>query len=218
MLENPTPSLVKVRPIIEALVTALRALQRLNIVHRDLKPENVLIDENNNIKLIDFGAVKVDSLSEISDRLNDECPVGTAGYTAPEYFFGESGSHSSDIFSLGVILYEMICGKLPFAELNQQGKVTRYYSDWSYISLKKTLLDTPTWLDLTVQKACHPDPKSRYTAMSELLKDLNKPNPEFLENFNKKPLIERNPLLLWKCISASLAVIAIIQFIWIAHH
>ncbi len=218
MRENPNPSIVKIRPIIEPLIKALRVLQRLNIVHRDLKPENVLIDHENNVKLIDFGTVKVDSLTEISNQLQDECPAGTAGYTAPEYFFGETGCHQSDIFSLGVIIYEMLSAKLPFTDLNHQGKITRYYSDWSYISLKTFSPDIPTWLDLTVQKACHPDPKHRYSAMSELSRDLNRPNPTFLEDHRKKPLIERNPVLVWRSISIILMIIVLVQFFWMSQN
>jgi serine/threonine-protein kinase len=83
-------------------------------VHRDLKPENIMVDEEDNIKLIDFG-IAGDSAARRLTYANFTATLGTPNYISPEQVQGKRGDGRSDIYAAGVILYEMLTGKLPFS-------------------------------------------------------------------------------------------------------
>jgi serine/threonine protein kinase len=77
-------------------------------------PDNIMIDSTGTVKIIDFGAVRVAGVEEMTSANASSHILGTAQYTAPEYFFGEPGSGHSDMFSPGVITYQMLSGKPPY--------------------------------------------------------------------------------------------------------
>jgi len=205
MYDNPTPSIAKVRDIIKQVISALRAFQRLEIVHRDLKPDNIMIDKFGQVKLIDYGAVFVASLDENQETLQDSTPLGAINYTAPETQLSMQASHLSDLFSLGVICYEMLTGQLPYKPQTKTKNHTSY-QQWHYRSIKQYRGDLPLWLDVTLQQATQPNPESRTQAFSEFYGDLNKPNIEAIDNYKSKPLIERNPVQFWQGISCLLCI------------
>lgn len=84
------------------------------MLHQDLRPDNIMIDSTGTVKIIDFDSMKVAGIMEITTSVERNNLLGTAQYTAAEYFLGESGSSLSDIFSLGVITYQMLTSKLPY--------------------------------------------------------------------------------------------------------
>jgi serine/threonine protein kinase len=84
------------------------------MLHQDLRPDNILIDGTGTVKIIDFGSTRVAGIIEIAAPLARTDLLGTAQYSAPEYFLGESGTARSALFSLGVITYQMLTGKLPY--------------------------------------------------------------------------------------------------------
>jgi len=211
MYDNPQPPLEKVRAISQGIIQSLRAFQRLGMVHRDLKPENVIIDKNEQIKLIDFGTVQVSGLNEINSPLNEECPVGSVDYIAPEYLMGQRGTYRSDLFSLGVIIYEMVTGKQPFNLSNTHRRTPKHFGEWQYHSAQEYRSDIPLWLDLALEKATNPNPAGRYPALSEFYVDLCTPNKTMVNKREKSPLLERDPVLLWKMISALLLIIVVLQ-------
>jgi len=211
MYDNPQPSLEKIRSITQSIIQSLRAFQRLGMVHRDLKPENVLIDENEQIKLIDFGTVQVSGLNEISSPLHEECPVGSVDYIAPEYLMNQKGTYRSDLFSLGVIIYEMVTGEKPFDLANTHRRTPKHYSEWQYHSALEHRPDLPLWLDLSLEKATNPNPAGRYSALSEFYADLCTPNQTMVNKREHAPLIERDPVRLWKMVSALLLIIVVLQ-------
>ncbi|HEB28456.1 MAG TPA: bifunctional protein-serine/threonine kinase/phosphatase [Porticoccus sp.] len=211
MYDNPQPSLEKVRAISQGIIQSLRAFQRLGMVHRDLKPENVIIDKNEQIKLIDFGTVQVSGLNEISSPLNEEFPVGSVDYIAPEYLMGQRGTYRSDLFSLGVIIYEMLSGKQPFNLSNTHRRTPKHFGEWQYHSAQEYRSDIPLWLDLALEKATNPNPTGRYSALSEFYADLCTPNKIMVNKREQSPLLERNPVRLWKMVSALLLIIVVLQ-------
>lgn len=211
MYDNPQPSLEKIRAITQGIIQSLRAFQRLGMVHRDLKPENVTIDKNEQIKLIDFGTVQVSGLNEISSPLSEECPVGSVDYIAPEYLMGQRGTYRSDLFSLGVIVYEMSTGTLPFKLSNTHRQTPKNFGAWQYRSAQEYRPDLPLWLDLSLEKATSPHPTKRYSALSEFYTDLCTPNQTMVNKRVHSPFLERDPVRLWKMVSALLLIIVILQ-------
>ena len=92
------------------IISGLEYIQQFKMSHRDLKPENLLVDENQNIKIIDFGLT-----NNLKDGIALRTPCGSPNYAAPEVISGKSYSGCEvDIWSCGVILYAMVCGSLPF--------------------------------------------------------------------------------------------------------
>jgi serine/threonine-protein kinase len=97
-----------------AILEALEYIHANGVVHRDLKPENIMVDTEDNIKLIDFG-IASDSAARRLTYSNFTATLGTPDYIAPEQVKGKRGDARTDIFALGVILYEMLTGKVPFS-------------------------------------------------------------------------------------------------------
>lgn len=108
-----TLSLDKTLHFVEQIAQGLEFMHSMEVVHRDLKPSNILLDEESNIYLSDFGAVYLLSASA-SKSENAMRLSGTPSYIAPELLQGESATPVSDIYSFGVMIYQMLCGRLPF--------------------------------------------------------------------------------------------------------
>jgi len=205
MIDNSKPDLETVRGIVEQIAKGLQAFHRLEMLHQDLRPDNIMIDKTGTTKIIDFGSVRV---AGITDDANDYGPghiLGTAQYAAPEYFLGEGGSQRSDIFSLGVIAYQMLSGGLPYGAEVARTRTKARQKKLRYKSLLNENPDIPVWVDGALKKAVHHDPYQRYDELSEFVFDLRHPNKTFLDTA-AKPLIEHDPLLFWKSLSAILFV------------
>ncbi|UTA46879.1 bifunctional protein-serine/threonine kinase/phosphatase [Simiduia sp. 21SJ11W-1] len=216
IFDNPAPSFNQVREWMEKLVASLRAFQRLSMIHRDLKPENIIITPKGRPVIIDFGTVYVAGLGEIASPLIEDVPVGSVDYIAPEYLLGQPGSDRSDLFSLAVIAYEMLCGQLPFKLPNMQHNPPKHFDQWRYQPLRQVRKDVPLWLDLALEKALSPNPRGRYAAYSEFLHDLTQPNRALVASFEAEPLLERNPVLFWRSLALVLALALIIQSVYFA--
>ena len=200
MIDHPQPAIEIVRGIVEQIAKGLRALHRLEMLHQDLKPDNIMIDKLGTVKIIDFGATRVAGIMEVATPIEQINLLGSAQYAAPEYFVGESGTTQSDLFSLGVITYQMLSGKLPYGVEVPKTKSRKAQKKLMYLSLQDAYKKIPLWLDETLRKALAPDPAQRYGEISEFIFDLHNPNPAFLET-RTQPLIERDPLIFWKSLS-----------------
>ena len=209
MIDNPKPDLETVRGIVEQIAKGLLAFHRKEMLHQDLRPENIMIDGNGTVKIIDFGSTHVAGIMEIASPIARTDLLGTAQYTAPEYFLGESGTPYSDMFSLGVITYQMLTGKLPYGAQVARTRTKAAQNKLKYQSLLDDEREIPVWIDEVIRKAVHPNPYKRYEELSEFLYDLRHPNKAFL-NKTRPPLLERNPVLFWKGVSLILAVIVAI--------
>ncbi|MBK7414748.1 MAG: bifunctional protein-serine/threonine kinase/phosphatase [Dechloromonas sp.] len=199
MIDNPKPDLPTVRDLIEQIAKGLQAFHRLEMVYQDLKPDNIMIDSTGTVKIIDFGATRVAGVMEIATPIEQINLLGSAAYAAPEYFLGENGSSRSDIFSLGVITYQMLSGKLPYGVEVAKARTKAAQKKLAYKTVLNEEREIPAWIDDAIRKAVEPDPFQRYTELSEFV-DLHHPNNEFL-NKTKPPLIERNPVIFWKSVS-----------------
>ncbi|MFA5921434.1 MAG: bifunctional protein-serine/threonine kinase/phosphatase [Methylococcaceae bacterium] len=206
MIDNPKPDLETVRGIVEQIAKGLRAFHRLEMLHQDLRSDNIMIDSTGTLKIIDFGSTRVAGLMEITSPIERNNLLGTAQYTAPEYFLGESGTTRSDLFSLGVITYQMLTGKLPYGAQVAKSRTRAAQKKLNYNSVLDDDREIPAWVDDVLRKAVHPDPYKRYEELSEFIYDLRHPNKAFL-NKTRPPLIERNPVAFWKGVSLMLSII-----------
>jgi serine/threonine protein phosphatase PrpC len=206
MRDHPAPPVEAARGIVEQIARGLRAFHRLDMLHQDLRPDNILIDPAGTVKIIDFGSVRVAGIAEIDGGVAAGAILGTEQYSAPEYFLGEAGSTRSDIFSLGVIAYEMLSGRLPYGASVSRARTRDAQLQLVYESVLHPSREIPAYVDAALKKAVHPNPEKRYAELSELLFDLRQPSAEFLSQA-RPPLIERNPAAFWKGVSAILALI-----------
>lgn len=210
MNDNPKPKLDDVREIIRQIARGLLAFHRLEMLHQDLRPENVMIDRHGTVKIIDFGSTWVAGLDELASSPADENILGTAQFTAPEYFLGEAGTSKSDLFSLAVIAYQMLSGKLPYGAEVARASSRTQQRRLKYRSVLDDDRDTPAWIDYTLKKALNTDPNKRYDALSEFIYDLRHPNQAFLSQ-DRPPLLERNPVAFWQGLSLLLFCVVVYQ-------
>lgn len=206
MIDHPKPDVETVRGIVEQIAKGLLAFHRMEMLHQDLRPNNIMIDNTGTVKIIDFGSTSVAGITEISAKLTQNNILGTAQYTAPEYFLGEAGSSRSDIFSLGVITYQMLTGKLPYGTQVAKSRTKSAQRKLRYDSALDDDREIPAWLDEALRKAVHPNPYKRYDELSEFTFDLRHPNKTFL-NKTRPPLLERNPVIFWQGVSFILLII-----------
>ena len=209
MIDRPKPDPQTVRDIVGQIAKGLRAFHKLEMLHQDLRPNNIMIDSTGTVKIIDFGSTKVAGILEIASPLDRNNLLGTAQYTAPEYFLGEEGTTQSDLFSLGVITYQMLTGKLPFGTQVAKTSTRAEQKRLEYASARDADRGILVWVDEAVRKAVHPNPDSRYQELSEFVYDLQHPNGEFLKR-TRPPLLERNPVAIWKSLSIFFALIILV--------
>lgn len=213
MKAHPRASLEAVRRIVEQIAVGLRAFHRRDVIHQDLKPENIMIDANGRVKIIDFGSSRAASLAEAVDQPEMPALVGTLDYTAPEYHLGAPATNRSDIYSLGVIAYEMLTGALPYTKGFAGPKdVTKL----EYVSARTLRDDIPLWVDAALAQAVAKNAERRTGALSEFVEDLNRPRADF-DYPRTKPWIERDPIRFWKAACLSLLLLNVLQLILHAH-
>jgi len=213
MRDNPKLELNKLRDIATQIAKGLQAMHRQELIHQDLRPDNIMINATDTIKIIDYGSVKVAGIADINTLIEQENILGTMIYTAPEYFLGELGSSKSDIFSLAVIVYQMISGKFPYGTNVAKATSRALQRKLVYRSLYTEETNVPLWFDAALKKALSPNPRERYDELSEFIYDLKHPN-EMLTKAHRVPFVERNPVLVWKGISFILATIIVFLLLY----
>ena len=172
LLDHDGPlSLEKGLPLARQIGDALQAAHDAGIVHRDLKPQNILINRDGNAYIADFGISR--SLAEGGTMTDTGAILGTVDYMSPEQARGETPDHRGDIYSFGVILYEMFTGKLPFRASNALSiMMKRLHEDAP--SMRQARPELPAWLPAVVARAMQRDPHDRYSSAGDLLRDLER--------------------------------------------
>jgi len=195
MNDHPLADITEIRPIMKQMIVGIRAFHRKEMIHQDLKPENIMIDLHGTVKIIDFGSTKIGGIQEINSPIQQGTLLGTHEYAAPEYFLGLPGTTRSDLYSLGVLAYEMLTGKLPYGRPLSRRNLNKL----KYIPLRQYNPEIPAWIDGAVEKAVQIKPRLRYEAKSEFLTDLFKPNMALIKQ--RQPLIEKNPIAFWRMLA-----------------
>jgi serine/threonine-protein kinase len=152
------------------IADALREAHRRNVLHRDIKSSNIMIDERGHAKMLDFGLAKL--LSSVKPASASELtqagrPFGTASYMSPEQARGETADARSDIFSFGVVMYEMLTGRLPF-----RGQTSVDIMHAVMHNQPEPIEGVPLGIQQIVFKALSKDPAARYQSAEALLEDL----------------------------------------------
>src|SRR5829696_2677790 len=150
------------------IAEALQAAHKRSVIHRDVKPDNVLYADSEHVKVVDFGiarAAEATTISHIGDIL------GSVKYMSPEQAAGEQVGPASDLYSLGVILYEMLTGRVPF-EAKTPADVPAAHAGGPPPHPRELNLEVPEALDAIVMRLLSRDPADRYGGAAELIEEL----------------------------------------------
>ena len=160
----------------------LEAAHRNHIIHRDIKPQNIIISREGKVKVTDFGIAKAATSDTITSNV-----MGSVHYTSPEQARGGFSDEKSDVYSLGVTLYEMLTGEVPFDGESTVAIAIRHIQE-PMPSPRKLNPDIPYSVDQIVLKCCEKSPDRRYQNMQELASDLKKsisdPDGDFVKRYN----------------------------------
>src|SRR5437660_5809923 len=167
--------------LFRAVCEAVEHAHRHLIVHRDLKPSNILVKPDGSVKLLDFGIAKqLDSLEGPVDRTRTGLRLMTPAYAAPEQIFGAPVGIHTDIYTLGVVLYELLTGRLPFDLANRtpseaETVIVEQRPERPSAAAKEKSVSRRAWADLDVPclTAMHIEPQRRYRTVEALIRDID---------------------------------------------
>ncbi len=163
----------RLNPDIAAIIAlqAARALEYAHfrgVVHRDFKPSNLMITKQGEVKLMDFGIARDESFDDLT---RPGTALGTPAYMSPEQIMGERVDFRSDIFSFGIVLYQMVTGKKPFVEDDTKSVMQRILTE-PYVMPRRLYPDIPWSLQRILKKCLEKKPERRYKSTELLRRDL----------------------------------------------
>jgi serine/threonine-protein kinase len=203
------------------VLEALEYIHANGVVHRDLKPENIMVDDHDDIKLIDFG-IAGDSAARRLTYANFTATLGTPNYISPEQVKGKRGDGRSDIFSVGVILYEMLTGKLPFSGPSPMAAMNDRLLNYPTPPRVADPSISPQMQEI-LYRALERDPAKRYSRAAEFKRDLENPDQVGVEDRaelrdwqKRKSHLSRK--ILYYGALALIPVVILLLMILVAHH
>ncbi|MHC4696147.1 MAG: bifunctional serine/threonine-protein kinase/formylglycine-generating enzyme family protein [Planctomycetota bacterium] len=162
---------MKLQEAVDVAVQIAGGLSRAHeagITHRDVKPGNIIVTERDEVKILDFGLAKMAGRPELTKT---RTTLGTVAYMSPEQARGEKVDHRTDIWSLGVVLYEMLAGRRPFGGDHEQAVVYSILNE-EPTSLEALRPEVPETLRKIVVRALSKDPTSRFSSAAQMLQEL----------------------------------------------
>ncbi len=159
--------------IISDLSKALFFAHSNDMIHRDIKPANVMMDHKGRVVLTDFGIAKI--IGGGSTLTASGAMMGTPAYMAPEQGLGQPGDHRADIYSLGVMFFQLVTGKRPYEADTPLAVVLKHVSD-PLPSPRDLVPDLPRGIEYMIFRMMAKKPEDRYQSFSEVIADLQKPN------------------------------------------
>ncbi|WP_339531462.1 bifunctional protein-serine/threonine kinase/phosphatase [Pseudomonas mucidolens] len=205
---GPLP-LAQWQSLAERLLRAIGQLHRRQILHRDIKPENLLLGDDGELRILDFGLAYCPGLSEDGAHVLP----GTPSFIAPEAFNGERPSPQQDLYSAGVTLYYLLTGHYPYGEIEafQRPKFT------TPVSASRYRPDLPDWLHQSLEHAVAVQPAQRYETAEQWLLVLEQADRREL-SIRPRPLLEREPLKVWQTLAMLSLLINLVLLYGLLHH
>jgi serine/threonine protein phosphatase PrpC len=200
-----------VAEVVPAAIEVTKALGRLHrhgVVHRDIKPGNLHLGDDGRWRILDLGV----ALSGREGAAQRELHAGTPSFINPEQWEGAGADAASDLFALGVTLYQWLAGRLPYGEIEPY-QVARYRRD--PVALSRIRPDVPMWLDHLVRKAVARDPRQRFETAEELLLALERGASRPVGAPAATPLIRRDPAALYKIALALSLLFNALLVVWL---
>ncbi len=186
VIESGGLALNQTTHVIGQILDGMNEAHNKGILHRDIKPENILIDSDNKVKIVDFGICK--NMSDESERITKENLIlGTISYMAPEVIQFETPSEAADIFSLGVVFFELVTGSHPFRGSAAASRMYRICNE--EIKFPRSWYDhVPSGMPEVIEKMTALKVKNRYQSANEVLQDLQNLSNVVLPSFRSVEL------------------------------
>lgn len=186
--------------LVQQIAAGLQAFHKLGAVHQDLKPGNIMRRPDGTLVLVDFGSVYVAGLAEMFSPLEQNIALGTASYSDPYYLQGHNSGVQGDVYALATICYELFTGQLPYGPKVEDCQSMRDYQKLRYQHSYQHNPVIPPWFDRALELGVSLDLSQRYSSVSALMKDLQNPNPLFLQQ-QVVAKHKTNRLLFWQLMS-----------------